>query len=105
MNTRIKELRQLLGLTQKEFGEKIGFKSSISEIENGNAPILDRTIISICSVYGVSEKWLRYGEGSIFITENPKLNQFFETYNDLEKPLQEFLVQCAKDLLNAQNKM
>lgn len=34
MNTRIKKLRNSLNLTQKEFGLKIGLKSSISEIEN-----------------------------------------------------------------------
>lgn len=38
MNTRIKELRNYLKLTQKEFGLKIGLKSSISEIENRQCP-------------------------------------------------------------------
>ena len=38
MNTRIKELRNYLKLTQKEFGLKLGLKSSISEIENRKCP-------------------------------------------------------------------
>ena len=41
----------------------------------------------------------------MFVTQNQKLNEFFEIYNNLEKPLQEFLVQCAKDLLDAQSKL
>ena len=53
MNSRIKQLRNFLGLTQLNFASKIGLKSSISEIENGKAPITERTIISICSVFNV----------------------------------------------------
>jgi hypothetical protein len=41
----------------------------------------------------------------MFITQNQKFNEFFEIYNNLEKPLQEFLIHCAKDLLNAQSKL
>ena len=105
MNTRIKELRTFLGLTQKEFGSKLGFKSSISEIENGTAPIVERTIVSICSVFNVNEEWLRTGKGAMFITEDTKLNEFFEIYSCLDKPLKDFLIECAKNLLDAQNKL
>ena len=38
MNSRIKKIRNSLKLTQKEFGLKIGLKSSISEIENRKCP-------------------------------------------------------------------
>lgn len=105
MNTRIKELRNFLGLTQKEFGQKLGFKSSISEIENGTAPIVERTIVSIVSVFNVNEKWLRTGEGEMFTTKDEKLNEFFRIYSNLEKPLKDFLIDCAKNLLDAQNKL
>ena len=33
MNTRIKELRKVLNLKQKDFGNAIGLRSSISDIE------------------------------------------------------------------------
>ena len=105
MNTRIKELRTFLGLTQKEFGNKLGFKSSISEIENGTAPIVERTIVAICSVFGVNEEWLRTGKGQMFITKDAKLNEFFKIYSCLDKPLKDFLIECAKNLLDAQNKL
>lgn len=101
MNTRIKELRTILKLTQKEFGEKIGLKSSISEIEQGNAPITERTILTICLQFNVNEKWLRYGEGSMFISNNKKFNEFFEIFVNLNEPLQKFLIQCAQNLLVA----
>lgn len=105
MNTRIKELRNYLNLSQREFGNAIGLRSSISEIENGKAPITERTIIAICSKFNVNEKWLKSGIGEMFIVEDKKFNEFFSIYKKLTKPLQEFLIQSAKNLLEAQNKL
>ena len=105
MNTRIKELRNTLKLSQREFGSIIGLRSSISEIENGKAPITERTIISICSKFSVNEEWLRFGEGQIFIEEDKKYNEFFDIYKKLSPPLQIYLIQTAKNLLNAQSKL
>lgn len=34
-----------------------------------------------------------------------KYNEFFEIYNKLSAPLQEFLLNTAKELLNLQNKL
>lgn len=87
------------------FGLAIGLRSSISEIENGKAPITERTIISICSKFNVNEEWLRTGNGSMFLIEDKKFNEFFEIYKNLCPPLQEFLIQSAKSLLNAQSKL
>lgn len=105
MNTRIKELRKTLNLTQTEFGQLIGLKSSMSEIESGKAPITERTIISICAKFNVNENWLRTGNGEMFIEEDKKFNEFFEIFLQLSKPLQDFLIQTAKNLLNTQNKL
>lgn len=105
MNTRIKELRKFLKLSQREFGKEIGLRSSISEIESAQAPITERTIIAICSKFNVSEEWLRNGEGNMFINEDRKFNEFFEIYKQLTKPLQEFLIQTAKNLLETQDKL
>ena len=35
----------------------------------------------------------------MFKTDNSKLNEFFEIYSELEKPLQDYLVDCSKKLL------
>lgn len=105
MNSRIKELRNSLGLTQLDFASKIGLKSSISEIENGKAPITDRTIISICSVFNVNENWLRTGKGDMFNTLEKNYNEFFSIFKNLKPALQDFLIKIAKDLLDTQNKL
>ena len=106
INARIKKLRLSLNLTQSEFGKKIGIRhSSLSDIENNKCIVTRRNIISICNIFNVSEEWLVSGNGDIFIEEDKKFNEFFEIYNQLSKPLQEFLLKVSQDLLDTQNKL
>ena len=106
MNTRIKELRKVLKLTQTEFGAKIGLKpTSMCDIENGRCNVTERVIISLCAKFNVNEEWLRTGIGEMFNSEDKKFNEFFEIYNSLTKPLQDFLIQTAYNLLDTQNKL
>ena len=106
MNTRIKELRKYLKLTQKEFGQKVGLKpSTINDIEHFRCKVNDRLQIAICAKFSVNEEWLKYGIGDMFVNENKKFNEFFEIYKTLTTPLQDFLIQVAKDLLDTQKKL
>ncbi len=64
MNKRFKELRKSLGLTQTEFGEKVGVTpSAISKIESGENDASEATIRLICKTYHVNYLWLTEGEG------------------------------------------
>ena len=66
MHERIKELRKSLNLTQDEFGDRLGVvKSSISNIEKGRHGITDQMIKLMVKEFGVSENWLRTGEGEM----------------------------------------
>lgn len=104
MNTRIKQLRLTLKLTLKDFGERIGLKpSTISDIEHFRANVTDRLVISICSRYNVNEEWLRYGKGMMFNSHDKKFDEFFEIYQHLNQPLQDFLIETAKLLLQKQD--
>lgn len=66
---RIKELRKaVLNMTQDDFSERIGIKrSALSLIEIGRNNPSDQTIRSIYREFGISEQWLRYGEGDMKI--------------------------------------
>lgn len=106
MNTRIKEIRKSLNITQEEFGNQIGLtRSVISEMENATAPILDRTIFLICSKFNVNEEWLRNGNGEMFNFTDKRFKEFFDIYNNLSKPLQDFLFSTALELLKTQGKL
>ena len=69
MNTRIKEIRNALGLTQTEFGERIGFsRPMVANLEGaGRAEIKEHTIHLLCKEYNVNKDWLLTGEGEMFI--------------------------------------
>lgn len=64
--TRIRTVRKANNLTMEQFGKKIGLsKSAISLIEKGTNGTTDQTIQSICREFGVSEVWLRTGQGQM----------------------------------------
>lgn len=61
---RIKEIRKSNDLTMEQFGARIGLgKSAVNKIEKGINGTTDQTIQSICREFGVSEVWLRTGDG------------------------------------------
>ena len=69
MYERIKYLRkECLHKTQAEFSKSIKIsRSNLGSIEIGRIKVTDRVISDICSTYNVNEKWLRTGEGGIFV--------------------------------------
>lgn len=80
MQNRIKEVRKHLKLTQTEFGERIGVKgNTITGYETGLRSPSDAVITSICREFHVSEKWLRTGEGDMFVkmSRDEELTKFF----------------------------
>lgn len=67
MNSRIRNLRKLLGLSQKNFAESLGLKqNAISYMEKDGFTVTEHNIKSICILYHVNETWLRSGIGEIF---------------------------------------
>lgn len=70
MKDRIKELRNTLELSAEKFGARVGVtRSAISRIENGIVNVTDQMQKSICREFNVSEEWLRYGTGDMFIEQ------------------------------------
>ena len=68
MNERLKQLRTVLGLSQEAFGETVCVtKAAISRLESGINSLSDRMILSIVTQHNVNERWLRTGEGDMFI--------------------------------------
>lgn len=67
MHDRIKLLRKTLGLTQTEFGQKIGVKqATVTGYESGARAPTDSVVLGMVRAFGVSETWLRTGEGEMF---------------------------------------
>ncbi|MBQ0125298.1 MAG: helix-turn-helix transcriptional regulator [Clostridiales bacterium] len=68
MDSRIKHLRCTLGLTQEQFAARIGIKrGAVANYEIGRNVPTDSVVSLIVREFGVSEEWLRYGDGEMYI--------------------------------------
>lgn len=121
MNGRIKTVRTTIGLTQTEFGAKIGVKgNTVTGYETGIRNPSDAVIFSICREFNVNEEWLRTGQGEMF-KENPFKNEagyyieelledyednplydviltMMKTYAELDEKSKKVIRDCAKKL-------
>ena len=67
MNKRVKELRKVLNLSQKEFADKLQItQAGLSKIEVGGSILTERNIKTICEKFNINEDWLRNGIEPIF---------------------------------------
>lgn len=77
---RIRIIRDVLGLNQKDFAAKLGIgQSTLAQMETGRRTILDRHIRLISAVFGIQEQWIRNGEEPMFTSS-------FETDGKTEIP-------------------
>ena len=68
LNKRIKLLREKAGLTQADFGARVGAQqTTVSAWEVGRITPNSATIRSICQTFDIREEWLRTGEGPMEI--------------------------------------
>ena len=68
ISSRISTVIKSSGLTKTAFSKKIGLSQPfVSQLASGDASPSDRTIVDICREFGVSENWLRTGEGEMFV--------------------------------------
>jgi repressor LexA len=68
---RIKEIRQLKGLTQKEFADSLGIvQGFLSGLERGKKIPSDTLMIALCHLYEINEEWLNSGSGDMFKGKN-----------------------------------
>ena len=66
-NERIRLIRVTNKMNQTDFGQRIGIRpSSLSDIERGKCAVSKQVHTAICREFGVSEEWLRTGEGEMF---------------------------------------
>lgn len=81
-NTRIKDLRQTLGLSQEEFGKKIACsRDVINNYERQRANVPPPTELAIASAYNVNIEWLRTGEGPMFVeTKDDYIEHLVQLY-------------------------
>jgi transcriptional regulator with XRE-family HTH domain len=102
MKERLKQLRKFLGLTQGEFGEKIGMTdASVSHMELGRTALSDQNIKLICLTFGARVEWLRAGEGDMMDDEallSDKEKRLLVLFRRLSPRAREMLIEYAEKL-------
>lgn len=96
MNQRIKKLRKMLGLTQSEFGRRIGVAgNTVTNYEAGLRVPKESVLLMMSREFRVNIDWLKTGRGEMFLpVSGGSLDELAEEYGlgSLEKEIiQEFL--------------
>lgn len=82
MNKRIKEIRKSTGLSQTEFGDKLGLaRNTIANYEGGTREPNDAIIKLICREFNVNYEWLVNSTGSMFVelSREEEIAKYFGT--------------------------
>ena len=96
---RIKDVRNSLGLTLEQFGEKLGVtKTAISRLEKGERSLTEQMTKSICREFSVDYMWLTAGEGEMFVESD---DDFFERIDRIMAGENESRKNMIKTLLYA----
>jgi transcriptional regulator with XRE-family HTH domain len=107
VNDRLKQARNALNLSQKQFAAGIYLKGSgyIGDIEIYRHEVNERIIELVSSVYGVNKTWLKTGSGKMF--EGTKLDkQLHEMnilFNQLNPHFKSYVLSQIKQLVKLQN--
>ena len=73
MKERLKELRKILNLTQRELAEKIGVKTSqVGGRETGYRALSAARIAQICAALHVRREWFETGQGDVLEPQRPE---------------------------------
>jgi transcriptional regulator with XRE-family HTH domain len=104
VNQRIRQVRQALDMTQADFSKAIYVSSGYTAgIENGHRAANDRIIHLIGLTFGVSERWLKTGDGEMFQTSPlDRKEQIIDLFNELNPRFQEYALTVIDQLLKLQ---
>lgn len=105
MNVRIKEIRLALGMTQDEFGKKLGIaRNTVANYETSNRTPSNQIVISICREFNVNEDFLRDGTGDMFI-KIPEEDETAAFVSDLLEDTDNELYTMIKDIMRTYNEL
>ena len=95
ISQRIKEVREKLGLNQRDFSKLLSLSGGyIGGVEANLRKVNNRLIKLIVSEFEVNEEWLRYGNGEMFLKKksNEKAIRIVSLFNDLPPHFQDVVL-------------
>ena len=106
VNKRIKQVRTVLNMTQKDFSQKICIgQSSLGEIETGVRNVNGRIIQLVSSLFNINKEWILTGNGDMFNKEKSdiRLEHLIEIFKQLDEPLQNYLIEQSELIFKFHN--
>ena len=107
VNDRLKQARNALNLSQKQFAAGIYLKGSgyIGDIEIYRHEVNDRIIELVSSVYGVNKTWLKTGNGKMFEGKklDKQLHEINTLFNQLNPHFKSYVLSQIKQLIKLQS--
>lgn len=80
---RLKYARNSMGLTQSEFGEKLGYNwDKVKNIETGRVKLSEGIALKIQEAHGISFKWLMEGSGEMMVSLSMEDNEAYQSLPD-----------------------
>lgn len=108
LTDRIKTVRKILKLSQREFGERLGVsRDVISNIEYGRVAPKELLIKHMCQQYDVNAHWLETGEGEMFNNSPKEISKYDEAmkiFQSLRPEFQDYALEQIKELVKLQDK-
>lgn len=102
MKERLKELRKILHLTQRELAEKIEVNiSQISDWERGRFTLSPARIAQICAALHVRREWFETGEGEVLEPQRPEKRTRDEILADAFEMIYSELSDVGKETVDA----
>jgi transcriptional regulator with XRE-family HTH domain len=100
-NERIRQVRKILNISQKDFAKSICISNSyLADVENSARKSNDRIVKLVSIVYGVSEQWLKTGEGEMFYkSPEEKITRLVSIFNELPVDFQDYVLDQIEKLL------
>jgi transcriptional regulator with XRE-family HTH domain len=100
INDRVKQVRLKLNLSQAKFCQGIPLTNGhYAEIELGNRQVNERTVKLLAVSYGVSERFLKTGEGNMFESSpDPRLEELIRVFKELPLNFQDYVLHEIKEL-------
>lgn len=101
VSDRLRFLRKELGLSQDEFGRRLGVSNTaISKLEKNERNLTEQMALSICREFRVNYFWLTEGKGEMFTgTPQSVVDEIAEDYklDDIDKKIIEKYLELSEE--------
>ena len=101
VSDRLRFLRKELGLSQDEFGRRLGVSNTaISKLEKNERNLTEQMALSICREFRVNYFWLTEGKGEMFTgTPQSVADEIAEDYklDDIDKKIIEKYLELSEE--------